>query len=87
MPNHIGSLLNKKEHLYVLTYNYTPQVEAVLSQWVYLTLCHGRHFFSCTAAFACALFMYRDPAFNLNNPFRVSREATASWTRREGTVA
>jgi len=40
MPNHIGSLLSRREFHYVLALNFTPGVEALLSQWIYLTLCH-----------------------------------------------
>jgi len=40
MPNHVGSLLNRREFHYVLALNFTPQIEALLSQWIYLTLCH-----------------------------------------------
>ena len=41
MPNHVGSLLSKREFHYVLAYNWTPHMEALLSQWLYLSLCHG----------------------------------------------
>lgn len=42
LPNHVGSLLSKREYHYVLALNYTPYMEALLSQWLYLTLCHGK---------------------------------------------
>ncbi|KZS03961.1 Centromere protein I [Daphnia magna] len=38
LPNHIGSLLNKREHHYVLFLRFTPHVDGQLSQWLYLTL-------------------------------------------------
>jgi hypothetical protein len=41
LPNHVGSLLSKREYHYVLSLNFTPRMEALLSQWLYLTLCHG----------------------------------------------
>jgi hypothetical protein len=41
LPNHVGSLLNKREYHYVLSLNFTPRMEALLSQWLYLTLFHG----------------------------------------------
>nr|CAH0102881.1 unnamed protein product [Daphnia galeata] len=40
LPNHVGSLLNKREYHYVLSLNFTPRMEALLSQWLYLTLFH-----------------------------------------------
>ena len=41
MPNHVGSLLSKREYHYVLALNLTPHVEALLSRWLYVTLYHG----------------------------------------------
>lgn len=41
MPNHIGSLLSKREYHYVLAVNWTPHIEALLSQWLYISLRHG----------------------------------------------
>lgn len=41
LPNHVGSLLSKREYHYVLYTNLTPRLEALLSQWLYLTLYHG----------------------------------------------
>ncbi|XP_057380549.1 uncharacterized protein LOC130702935 [Daphnia carinata] len=38
LPNHIGSLLNKREHHYALFLNFTPHMDGQLSQWLYLTL-------------------------------------------------
>lgn len=40
LPNHVGSLLSKREYHYVLYANLTPRLEALLSQWLYLTLYH-----------------------------------------------
>ena len=40
LPNHIGSLLSKRDYHHVLAFNFTPQVEVALSQWLYLTLWH-----------------------------------------------
>ncbi len=41
IPNHVGSLLSKREYHYVLAHNWSPHMEALLSQWLYLSLCHG----------------------------------------------
>ncbi|XP_057379734.1 uncharacterized protein LOC130702084 [Daphnia carinata] len=40
LPNHVGSLLSKREYHYILYANWTPRLEALLSQWLYLTLYH-----------------------------------------------
>ena len=40
LPNHIGSLLSRRDYHHVLALNFTPQVEIALSQWLYLTLYH-----------------------------------------------
>ncbi|KAI9558051.1 hypothetical protein GHT06_014804 [Daphnia sinensis] len=40
LPNHVGSLLSKREYHYILYANLTPRLEALLSQWLYLTLYH-----------------------------------------------
>ncbi|EFX69734.1 hypothetical protein DAPPUDRAFT_300700 [Daphnia pulex] len=40
LPNHVGSLLSKKEYHYVLSLHFTPRMEALLSQWLYLVLHH-----------------------------------------------
>ena len=40
LPNHIGSLLSRRDYHHVLSSHFTPQVEVALSQWLYLTLGH-----------------------------------------------
>lgn len=41
LPNHVGSLLGKKEYHHVLSFHFTPRMEALLSQWLYNVLYHG----------------------------------------------